>query len=181
MFFRLFVVVLKCHRWCLVYAQFADMADNLVSAVPSSAGLERHFSTMRMSYRKRASKRPESCFCMNNWISDVICEDWEKTCFLKKKQKKNCSNHEKNTILPNPELGGFNNYNNNDAFQVRSWSMVNCGRNTPLSLTLLSSCDTRGWLVLVAVNWKTWLLSFENFASQAVLLLHCHLSWIPHP
>ena len=37
-------------------ASFADLAATLVSAVPSSASLERHFSTMGMSYETVRSR-----------------------------------------------------------------------------------------------------------------------------
>ena len=48
-------------------AKFADIADNLFSAVPISAGLERHFSTMGMSYgtlryRLGVEKARKLCF-----------------------------------------------------------------------------------------------------------------------
>ena len=71
----------------LYLAKFADMADSLVSAVASSAGLERHFSTMGMNYgtlrsRLGVEKARKLCFLYKQ-LNKCCCKDWEETFFGK--------------------------------------------------------------------------------------------------
>ena len=72
--------------------------NNLVSAVPNSAGLERHVSSMGMSYGTRLGSKAVFLYKQLNKLCDL--KNWEKhfsekNMFLFKKKQKNFNSKKK--------------------------------------------------------------------------------------